>query len=128
VTAGVGFGFFFVLIGKAGENVGTWPLVGARTASISLFVLLGMAGVTSSAVPLRREALPVVICGLLDAGANVFLLLALDRGLLSVVAVLTALYPAGTVLLARYVLGERLSRLQRTGLGVAAMAAVLIAL
>jgi drug/metabolite transporter (DMT)-like permease len=128
VTAGVGFGFFFVLIGKAGDDVGIWPLVGARTASISLFVLLGMAGVTSSAVPLRREALPVVICGLLDAGANVFLLLALDRGLLSVVAVLTALYPAGTVLLARYVLGERLSRLQRTGLGVAAMAAVLIAL
>jgi drug/metabolite transporter (DMT)-like permease len=128
VTAGVGFGFFFVLIGKAGDDVGIWPLVGARTASISLFVLLGMAGITSSAVPLRREALPVVVCGLLDAGANVFLLLALDRGLLSVVAVLTALYPAGTVLLARYVLGERLSRLQRAGLGVAGVAAVLIAL
>jgi drug/metabolite transporter (DMT)-like permease len=128
VTAGVGFGFFFVLIGKAGDDVGIWPLVGARCASISLFVLLGAVGVTSSALPLRREALPVIVCGLLDAGANVFLLLALDRGLLSVVAVLTALYPAGTVLLARYVLGERLSRLQRAGLGVAGVAAVLIAL
>ena len=42
-------------------------------------------------------------------------------------SVLTALYPAGTVLLARYVLGERLSPVQRTGLGVAAFAAVLIA-
>jgi drug/metabolite transporter (DMT)-like permease len=128
VTAGVAFGFFFVLIGKAGDDVGIWPLVGARIASVTLFVLLGAVGVTSSAVPLRREALPVVVCGLLDAGANVFLLLALDRGLLSVVAVLTALYPAGTVLLARYVLGERLSRLQRAGLGVAGVAAVLIAL
>jgi drug/metabolite transporter (DMT)-like permease len=128
VAAGVAFGFFFVLIGKAGADVGIWPLVGARIASVTLFVLLGAAGVTSSALPLRREALPVVVCGLLDASANVFLLLALDRGLLSVVAVLTALYPAGTVLLARYVLGERLSRLQRAGLGVAGVAAVLIAL
>jgi drug/metabolite transporter (DMT)-like permease len=53
--------------------------------------------------------------------------LALSHGLLSVVAVLTALYPAGTVLLARYVLGERLGRVQQTGLAVAGVAAVLIA-
>jgi drug/metabolite transporter (DMT)-like permease len=66
-------------------------------------------------------------CGVLDASANVFYVLALDHGLLSVVSVLTALYPAGTVLLARYVLGERLSTVQRAGLGVAAAAAVLIA-
>ena len=54
-------------------------------------------------------------------------MLALVHGLLSVVSVLTALYPAGTVLLARYVLGERLTSVQRTGLGVAGVAAVLIA-
>jgi drug/metabolite transporter (DMT)-like permease len=46
---------------------------------------------------------------------------------MSVVAVLTARYPAGTVLLARYVLGEQLSAVQRAGLGVAGVAAVLIA-
>jgi drug/metabolite transporter (DMT)-like permease len=63
----------------------------------------------------------------LDAAANVFYLLALSHGLLSVVAVLTALYPAGTVLLARQLLGEHLSRLQQVGLVVAAVAAVLIA-
>ena len=65
--------------------------------------------------------------GVLDASANVFYVLALDHGLLSVVSVLTALYPAGTVLLARYVLSEHLSSVQRAGLGVAAVAAVLIA-
>jgi drug/metabolite transporter (DMT)-like permease len=53
--------------------------------------------------------------------------LALSHGLLSVVSVLAALYPAGTVLLARYVLGERLTGVQRTGLAVAGVAAVLIA-
>lgn len=66
-------------------------------------------------------------CGLLDAAANVFYLLALGHGLLYVVSVLTALYPAGTVLLARYVLGERLCGVQRGGLAVAALATVLIA-
>ena len=103
-----------------------WPLVGARMASVSLFALLGAAKVTSAAPP-RGAAAAAVGCGLLDAGANVFYVLALGHGLLSVVAVLTALYPAGTVLLARYVLGEHLTPVQRAGLGLAAVAAVLIA-
>jgi hypothetical protein len=44
------------------------------------------------------------------------------------VSVLTALYPAGTVLLARYGLGEEMSGVQRTGLAFAGVSAVLIAL
>jgi drug/metabolite transporter (DMT)-like permease len=126
VGAGVAFGSFFVVIEHASAGAGIWPLVGARAASVSLFVGLGAAGVTAAAPP-RGAVGAIVGCGVLDAGANVLLLLALDRGLLSVVAVLTALYPAGTVLLARYVLREHLSGLQRAGLGVAAIAAVLIA-
>ena len=127
VGAGLAFGLFFVVISHAGEGVGIWPLVGARAASVSLFLGLGAAGVTAAAPP-KGAIGAIVACGVLDAGANVFLLLALDRGLLSVVSVLTALYPAGTVLLARYVLGENLRPVQRAGLGVAGMAAVLIAL
>ncbi|HZM32457.1 MAG TPA: DMT family transporter [Acidimicrobiales bacterium] len=127
VGAGLAFGLFFVVISHAGEGVGIWPLVGARAASVALFLGLGAAGVTAAAPP-KGAIGAIVACGVLDAGANVFLLLALDRGLLSVVSVLTALYPAGTVLLARYVLGEDLRPVQRAGLGVAGMAAVLIAL
>jgi drug/metabolite transporter (DMT)-like permease len=126
VGAGLAFGLFFVVISHSGEGVGIWPLVGARAASVSLFLGLGAAGVTAAAPP-KGAIGAIVACGVLDAGANVFLLLALDRGLLSVVSVLTALYPAGTVLLARYVLGENLRPVQRAGLGVAGMAAVLIA-
>jgi drug/metabolite transporter (DMT)-like permease len=126
IAAGVGFGLFFVAIDRAGTDVGIWPLVGARVASVSLFAALGAARVTAAALP--RAALGAAFgAGLLDAAANVFYVLALSHGLLSVVSVLTALYPAGTVLLARYVLGERLSGVQRTGLAVAGLAAVLIA-
>ena len=126
LAAGLAFGLFFVTIDHAGTDVGIWPLVAARVASVSLFAALAAARITSSGLP-RGAAGAAIGCGLLDAGANVFYVLALGHGLLSVVTVLTALYPAGTVLLARFVLGEDLSPLQRTGLGVAAVAAVLIA-
>jgi uncharacterized membrane protein len=66
--------------------------------------------------------------GCLDFIANLFYLLASRRGLLSLVAVLTSMYPASTVLLARVVLGERISAIQSGGLLVGAGAVVLIAI
>ncbi|HYZ99170.1 MAG TPA: EamA family transporter [Acidimicrobiales bacterium] len=126
VAAGLAFGLFFVTLDGAGTGVGIWPLLGARVASISLFTALGAAGLTAASPP-RSAAGAAVGCGLLDAAANVFYVLALSHGLLSVVAVLTALYPAGTVVLARCVLGERLSGVQQAGLTVAGAAAILIA-
>lgn len=127
VAAGLGFGLYFVVVGHGGDGVGVWPLVSARVASVSLFAALGAARLTAPPGVPTEGAGPIVGCGLLDAGANVCFLLALDHGLMSIVAVLTALYPAGTILLARYVLGEELSPVQRAGLGLAAVAAVLIA-
>jgi drug/metabolite transporter (DMT)-like permease len=126
IAAGLAFGLFFVALDHAGTEVGIWPLVGARMASVSLFAALGAARVTAASPP-RAAAGAAIGAGVLDATANVCYVLALSHGLLSVVAVLTALYPAGTVLLARYVLGERLGRVQQTGLAVAGLAAVLIA-
>jgi len=66
--------------------------------------------------------------GALDSVANLLFLLAARSGDLAVVAVIVALYPAGTVLLARKVLGERLHRGQLIGLGTAAAAVTLLAL
>jgi drug/metabolite transporter (DMT)-like permease len=66
--------------------------------------------------------------GIIDMGANVLYVLAARRGLLSVVAVLTSLYPAATVVLARYVLQERVGPVQLVGFAVAAIAVTLIAL
>jgi uncharacterized membrane protein len=66
--------------------------------------------------------------GIIDVAANMFYLAASREGLLSIVAVLTSLYPASTVVLARTFLGERLARPQVGGLGLAVVGVVLIAL
>jgi drug/metabolite transporter (DMT)-like permease len=126
LVAGVGFAAFFILLERAGPAAGLWPLVGARASSI---LLTGALALLTSA-PLRSAtgmARPIAVVGLLDAAANVLYLLATQRGLLSLVAVLTSMYPATTVLLARFLLGERLTRLRAAGLGVAATAVALMA-
>ena len=83
-----------------------------------------------TALPLtaRRAWTLALVCGLVDASANVLLVLALRTGGdLAVVAALTALYPAGTVVLAAVVLRERITALQWLGLALALAAGVLLA-
>ena len=66
--------------------------------------------------------------GVLDSVANLLLLLAARRGEPAVVAVISALLPAGTVLLARGVLTERIHRGRLVGPGTAVVAVSLLAL
>ena len=66
--------------------------------------------------------------GALSALANLAFLLAVRSGDLSIVAVITALYPGATVVLAWIVLGERLHRVQVAGLAAAGLAVCLLAL
>jgi drug/metabolite transporter (DMT)-like permease len=76
----------------------------------------------------RPSPMPTIAAaGVLDVTANAVYLLATRRGLLALVAVISALYPASTVLLARVILHERLARLQVAGLVVAGAGVVLIA-
>jgi drug/metabolite transporter (DMT)-like permease len=69
-----------------------------------------------------------VFCGVLDAAANAVMLIALRIGELSIVSALTALYPAGTILLAAVVLRERVAGIQWAGLVLALMAGGMLAL
>lgn len=125
--AGAGFGAFFVLLDRVPPDSGLWPLVGARSGSLAL-VGLALLVRGRALVPPRAVGGQILAAGIGDSLANVLYLLAAQRGLLSLVAVLTSLYPASTVLLARVVLGERLGPVQRTGLGAAVVAVALVAL
>ncbi|WP_248958201.1 DMT family transporter [Sphaerisporangium perillae] len=126
LASGLGFGAFFVLLNQAPDDTGMWPLFGARLASAILAA--GIALTTRRTLRPGKGALPTIIAaGVLDMLANVLYLLAVQRGMLVVVAVLASLYPASTLLLARYVLGERLNAVQAAGVGLALGAVALIA-
>ncbi len=88
---------------------------------------LALLGRVPRGVPAPGARSFTVAAGALDAVANVCFLLATREGLLTVVSVLTALYPVGTVLLARIVLKERFATIQRIGVAIAIPAAILMA-
>jgi drug/metabolite transporter (DMT)-like permease len=127
VVSGIGIGLFFIVISRAGEGTGPWPLVASRLVSITLFAVAALVTRTSLR-PAPGSAALVAAAGVLDVTANLLYLLGTRAGLLSIVAVVTSLYPGATVVLARVFLGERLSGAQLVGLalalfGVAAIAA-----
>lgn len=127
LIAGLGFGVFLILIDHVSATAVLWPLAAARGASIPvLFVASVLAHQpvrpASSLIP------PIALVGLFDTGGNALYALAAHAGRLDVAAVLGSLYPAMTVVLARLVLKERLSRQQGLGLVLALLAVALIAL
>ncbi len=70
----------------------------------------------------------MILLGVTNLGADLLFLLATRTGLLSLVAVITSLYPAATVALARVVLDERMVKQQLVGVVCAAFSVALIAL
>jgi drug/metabolite transporter (DMT)-like permease len=128
--AGLGFGLYFVALDLASDNAGLWPVVSGRVASVTLFSVVALVTVTARVGDRRarqgRLLAMLVACGLLDAWANALYLLATQRGMLTLVAVIGALYPASTLLLARAVLGERLARHQMGGVLLAGAAVALV--
>jgi len=126
VGSGLAFGLNFVLIHQAPVDAKLWPLVFARL-SASVLVLV-IAAVSANLRPPRGTPLRLaMLAALLDAGANVAMLLALQASYLSLAGVLMSLYPAVTVLLAIVVLRERVTRWQVLGMVVAVGAVAMIA-
>jgi drug/metabolite transporter (DMT)-like permease len=128
VGAGAGFGILFVLLRQAGDPraVGLWALVGARPISIGASALLARRAQQPVLVS-RSEWKTVASAGILDQAANILYVLSMGRGLLSVLAVLAAMYPVSTVALARIIDGERLQRVQLFGVIAAFVALALVA-
>jgi drug/metabolite transporter (DMT)-like permease len=124
-VAGLGFGFYFIFLARAGNDSGLWPLVISRLASATVIVPIAVQRRAVHRIGGRMLAL-TVLAGACDALANMSFLLASRHGLLSLASVLTSLYPAVTVMLAVGVLHEQTTKAQRVGLGLAAAAIVLI--
>jgi drug/metabolite transporter (DMT)-like permease len=126
VGAGAAIALQLVCLHQAPDDSGVAPLLVGR--AVSSAVVLGAAGALRSRLGTARPSLAAAAgAGALDSLANFAFLLAVRDGDLAVVAVITALYPAGTVLLARALLAERIGTTQLAGLGLAAAAVSLLA-
>ncbi len=127
LTAGVAFGLFYICLAQTHRDAGLFPLVGSRAGSMCL--LAAAALIARQPVRPFPGAFPtIVLAGALDMSANALFLSAAHRGMLAIAAVLTSLYPASTVFLARVVLNERLQRTQIAGVVCALLAVVLLIL
>jgi drug/metabolite transporter (DMT)-like permease len=125
--AGGAIALQLIFLHQAPSDSGVAPLIIGR--AVSSAVILAAAGLMYRRLGSERPAYAMsTAAGVLDSMANLLFLLAARSGDLTVVAVITALYPAGTVLLARSVLAERIRRGQLVGLGAAAVAVSLLAL
>ncbi len=127
LLAGVGFGTMFILLDATTDATAPWPIVGARTLTTALLMVVIFTVKREDLPTVRPAAWLIVVTGLFDSGSNVIFLFATNIGDLSIVSVLSSLYPASTVVLARFWLGERMSRIQVGGLALALVAAGLIA-
>jgi uncharacterized membrane protein len=125
--AGIGFGLFFILLARAPLGSGLWPLLGTRASAVGALGLLVAVRRLPVGVP-AGLGLSLAGLGFVNTLADLLYLLATRRGLLSLVAVITSMYPAVTVALAGLVLRERIAVRQLVGLAVAAASVALIAL
>jgi drug/metabolite transporter (DMT)-like permease len=124
--AGAGFAGFLIGLNRAGSGTDLWPVVVADLAAVIAAV--------SIAAPRGQLGLPAVgtrwlclLTGVIAAAGTISYFLASHRGLLAVTAVIYSLYPAGTIILARTLSGERLTAVRITGLFLAAASVGLIA-
>ena len=125
-VAAVGFGVVFVALAHGAESSTVMTLLVMRATSA--VVMTGLSLATATSLRFARSEIPLLlVVGLFDLGANVTFAYASRHGLLAVVSVLSSLYPAVTVVLARLVHAERLARIQLVGVIGAVSGVVLIA-
>jgi drug/metabolite transporter (DMT)-like permease len=144
IGSGAAIGAFIIIIDLTPADSGLVPLVANRAVNgaimfavvgvVALFAVRANRAATAAGLPVAisrgwRAGLWLAVgCGIVDAVANVGLLLGLRLGELSVMSVLTAMYPAGTIILAAIVLKERIAPVQYLGLALAIAAASMLAL
>ena len=124
LLAGLFFGLYFIVIHRATLNAFFWPLVMARFAGFAAFGLYALL-TRQPAMPPRDVWGFCIVNGVIDIGGNAFYILSAQTGRIDVAAVLGALYPASTVLLASIFLKEKITPVQTFGVFLAFAAIVL---
>jgi drug/metabolite transporter (DMT)-like permease len=125
LVAAAGFGLYFVFIDRAADASVPYAVGTARATSLVLAIAAALV-VGASLRPARSQLPVLAAVGFCDVGANVLFALATTRGFLSVISVLSSLYPIVTVALAALVLHERIAATQRLGVAGALAGAALI--
>jgi drug/metabolite transporter (DMT)-like permease len=118
----LGFGLFYVFVdaGTTGSRgAPLWVIAGARASSLMMLSTIALLGRRPALRWPGRKIWPVALVGIGDTGANLLFAYAAVTGNLAVVGVLGSLYPVATVVLARWLLGERLSGGQNAGVVLA---------
>jgi drug/metabolite transporter (DMT)-like permease len=125
-VAGVAIGIFLILIKFVGSTGVYAPLVAIRAGALVITIpwLLLRPGSRPSASGIGLA----MLAGVLDLTANAAYMLSTQMGRIDIASVLSSLYPAVTVLLARFINHERISPLQQVGLVLTLVATALIAL
>jgi drug/metabolite transporter (DMT)-like permease len=125
LLAALAFGVFLVAIRYASRPDPLLGVLATRTGSVLALLVLGL--VFRSRIKVARADVPSLFAvGVLDVSADVFFAFATTIGLLSIVSILSSLYPVATVILARIVLNERMARLQQAGIVLAVGGVLLI--
>ncbi|MCW5876277.1 MAG: DMT family transporter [Anaerolineales bacterium] len=127
LLAGFGFGLFFILIGQLPAGSLFWPLAVGRLVAIGLLATYFVSRRQTLWPPAPPLAL-LALAGVLDALGNLFFVLSVQAGRLDITSVLVSLGPAVTVLLARVIVKETLTRWQVAGVLLAITATVLVSL
>lgn len=127
LAAGVCFALYFIGLDKAGPGSGLWPVLIAQLAALAVVAVIGAVSGQLRMPPSSGARVQSVLTGITGMVGTTMFFLASHEGLLAVTAVITALYPGGTIMLARILLGERLTWVRLAGLGLAAASVALIA-
>jgi drug/metabolite transporter (DMT)-like permease len=125
LAAAFSFGWALVALGRAAQGGVAWAALTMRMSAAPIAILLALMLQRRSPSSSRGWLLLVGV-GVTDAGATLLYGTAATKGLLSVVAVLSSLYPIVIVVLARVLLSERIARAQLAGVAVALAGVALI--
>ena len=114
ILAGLGFGGFYIVIENTSNDTEPWGAVASRFFPLLIIIFI-LFFINDKPKP-SKEALPFIVgSGLSNACASTCFLLAVNRGLLSITSLLSALYPAITVVLAHFLINEKMTRTQVFG-------------